>query len=160
MASLAELTLQGVSAADLDRLLLEALEASYVDTKDCPELCGMREATDVLESHKAVGRFDPAIWWLLLEGDAPVGCALFSVSPEHDSLELVYLGLSVAARGRGIGTAFLDEALRRLGDRLLMTGGVTCAVDTRNTAALRLYQRAGFRRFGVRIPMIRPLATR
>lgn len=159
MVSLADLTLQGVTTPQLDRMLLQTLEDSYVDTKDCPELCGLREASDVLESHKAVGRFDPAIWWLLLEGESPIGCALFSVSPEHDSLELVYLGLSAAGRGRGIGTAFLDVALHRLGDRLLMSGGVTCAVDTRNAAALKLYQRAGFRRFSVRIPMIRSLAA-
>ena len=160
MVSIAELTLGGVALADSDRFLLESLDASYIDTKDCPELCGLRDASDVLDSHKAVGRFDPALWWLLFEANVPIGCALFSVSPEHDSLELVYLGLSVSARGRGIGSAFLDAAMRRLGDRVLMSGGVTCAVDTRNTAALKLYQRAGFRRFSVRIPMIRPLATR
>ncbi len=160
MESIAQLVMAGMSSAQVDRLLTDVLEASYVDTKDCPELCGLREAADVLESHKAVGRYDPALWWLLMENDRPVGCALFSVSPEHDSLELVYLGLDVSARGRGLGTALLDASLRCLGDRVLMSGGVTCAVDTRNTAALRLYQNAGFRRFGVRIPMIRPLAPR
>jgi ribosomal protein S18 acetylase RimI-like enzyme len=151
--------MQGVGTAEIDRMLLETLEASYIDTRDCPELCGLRDAQDVLESHKAVGRFDPALWWLLFEGDNHIGCLLFSVSPEHDSLELVYLGLAAAARGRGIGAAALEFSLRQLGDRLLMSGGVTCAVDTRNPAALRLYQRAGFRRFSVRIPMIRPLAA-
>lgn len=159
MVSLAELTMQGATTAETDRMLLTALEASYVDTRDCPELCGLRDAADVLDSHKAVGRFDPALWWLLIEGDVPVGCALFSVSPEHDSLELVYLGIGVAARGRGIGAAFLDVTLQQLGDQLRMSGGVTCAVDMRNSVAMRLYQRAGFQRFGVRIPMIRALAT-
>jgi ribosomal protein S18 acetylase RimI-like enzyme len=158
LVSVADLVMQGASGPKVDRMLIDTLEASYVDTKDCPELCGLREASDVLESHKAVGRFDPAIWWLLFEGDAPVGCALFSESPEHDSLELVYLGLAVSARGRGLGSAVLHEVLGRLGERLRMSGGVTCAVDMRNTAALRLYQRAGFKRFSVRIPMIRPLA--
>ncbi len=160
MASVAELTMAGMSSADIDRLLLEILEASYIDTRDCPELCGLREAGDVLESHKAVGRYDPALWWILYEGQSPVGCALFSVSPEHDSLELVYLGLAPIARGRSVGTAFLDAALVKLGESILMSGGVTCAVDTRNTAALRLYQRAGFKRFGIRIPMIRSLASK
>lgn len=159
MVSIADLTMSGVSTAEIDRLLLVTLEASYVNTKDCPELCGLRDARDVLESHKAVGRFDPALWWVMFDGDQPVGCALFSVSPEHDSLELVYIGLAEAARGRGIGSAFLDASLRAVGDRVMMSGGVTCAVDTRNTAALRLYQHARFRRFSVRIPMIRPLAT-
>jgi len=159
MASVADLTMSGRTSTAIDAMLLEALEASYIDTKDCPELCGLRDASDVLESHKAVGRYDPAFWWLLLDSDRPVGCSLFSVSPEHDSLELVYLGLAPAARGKRIGAALLLASLRQLGDRILMTGGVTCAVDTRNTAALRLYQRASFRRFGVRIPMVRPLAT-
>ncbi len=159
LVSVADMIMSGRTSSEVDRVLVDVLEGSYVDTRDCPELCGLRDASDVLESHKAVGRFDPALWWVLFEGDVPVGCALFSVSPEHDSLELVYLGLCVSARGRGIGSALLGVTLRAVGDRVMMSGGVTCAVDTRNTAALRLYQRAGFRRFSVRIPMIRPLAS-
>jgi ribosomal protein S18 acetylase RimI-like enzyme len=121
-------------------------------------LCGLRAVSDVLESHKSVGRYDPALWWVVFDAHRPRGCALFSVSPEHDSVELVYLGLGPACRGRGLGSALLDRSLRALGPRLLMSGGVTCAVDTRNTPALRLYAHAGFARFGVRIPMIRALA--
>lgn len=147
-----------LSPTQIDELLVQVLSDSYIETIDCPELCGMRSAADVLESHKSVGRFDPALWWVLYRAHKPCGCALFSISPEHDSVELVYLGLSPDARGRGVGSALLDRSLRALGPRLFMSGGVTCAVDTRNTPALRLYEHAGFRRFGVRIPMIRPLA--
>lgn len=144
--------------ADADRLLIDALADSYVRTLDCPELCGLRDVADVLDSHKHVGRYDPALWWVVFADHKPCGCALFSVSPEHDSVELVYLGLGPSCRGRGLGSALLDRCLRALGKGLLRSGGVTCAVDTRNTPALRLYAHAGFVRFGVRIPMIRPLA--
>ena len=39
-----------------------ALDRSYVDTMDCPELCGMRATADILASHKATGEFDPSLW--------------------------------------------------------------------------------------------------
>lgn len=146
------------SPTQIDELLVQVLSESYIDTLDCPELCGMRSAADVLESHKSVGRFDPALWWVLFRAHKPCGCVLLTISPEHDSVELVYLGLSPDARGRGVGSALLDRTLRALGPRLFMSGGVTCAVDTRNAPALSLYQHAGFKRFGLRIPMIRPLA--
>lgn len=37
------------------------------------------------------------------------------------------------------------------------TGGLTCAVDTRNVPAMRLYRRLGFVRFGLRLPFVRGL---
>ncbi|MBX3402936.1 MAG: GNAT family N-acetyltransferase [Phycisphaeraceae bacterium] len=155
--SVAEL-LANHSHADADRILIDALSESYIDTLDCPELCGLRAVADVLDSHKSVGRFDPALWWVVFADHKPCGCALFSISPEHDSVELVYLGLGPSCRGRGVGSALLDRSLRALGRTLLMSGGVTCAVDKRNTPALRLYAHAGFAQFGVRIPLIRALA--
>jgi ribosomal protein S18 acetylase RimI-like enzyme len=38
-------------------------------------------------------------------------------------------------------------------------GGLTCAVDTRNAPAMRLYHRLGFERFATRIPLVRALSS-
>lgn len=138
-----------------DRLLAEALARSYIDTLDCPELAGLRELPDVIESHRAVGRYDPALWWIVMHQDQPEGCMLLTRCPESSAVELVYLGLGPSLRGRGVGSALLRIGLNRIAGGPEAT--VTCAVDTRNTPAQRLYKRAGFDRFASRIPLIRPL---
>lgn len=174
VASVAALLAAGERDRDIDADLKRALSESYIDTLDCPELCGLRTIDDVLESHRAVGRFDPGLWWLVRRRGVAEGCVLLNVCPEHDSVELVYLGLSPAVRGHGLGSALLALALRQvLGAAapaesggiegvparcVVGPGGITCAVDTRNVAAMRLYRAAGFQRFAVRVPMVLGLA--
>jgi GNAT superfamily N-acetyltransferase len=166
----AGLMARGQTDAHIADLLKRALTESYIDTQDCPELCGLRSVDDVLASHRAVGRYDPSLWWIVrLDGRAE-GCLLFNVCPEHESVELVYLGLSPALRGKGLGSILLNMGLRRVlgaarpeesggqpGEPsrcVVGPGGVTCAVDTRNAPAMRLYRAAGFQRFAVRVPMV------
>ena len=72
-------------------------------------------------------------------------------------------------RGRNLGAQLLAFGLRRLYDfalgpnsspvhpHLHGSGGITCAVDTRNAPAMKLYKRAGFERFGLRVPLVRSL---
>lgn len=173
--SVADLRARGASEAEVDAAIEAALERSYEQTQDCPELCGLREVSDVLESHRSVGVHDPALWWIVFDGDRAEGCVLLSPCPEHDSVELVYLGLSPRMRGRSLGAALLRFGVANLYRHTIRgadsagvpdetarvsiggTGGVTCAVDTRNAPAMRLYKRAGFQRFGLRIPMVRGL---
>ena len=173
--SVASLLARGWVPERIEAALLLALERSYIDTLDCPELCGLRSVADVLASHRSVGRYDPAFWWLVLASGRAEGCMLMSVCPEHESVELVYLGLSPVLRGRGLGARLLAGGLRVVlggaaeafgdgqgsaslpGRCVVGTGGVTCAVDTRNAPAMRLYRAAGFQRFAVRIPMVLPL---
>lgn len=127
------------------RALIEALDASYEDTLDCPELCGLRTTEDVLASHRSTGAFDPTHWWVIELGGRPEGCVLMSRCPDQDALELVYLGLSTALRGRGLGRLALERAMRSAADA--STRSVTCAVDRRNTPALSLYRGLGFSEF-------------
>lgn len=167
--SLAELQSDGASSGQTDQWLLEALERSYIGTLDCPELCGMRSVEDVLDSHQRVGVFDPALWWLVFDGDSPEGCLLLTVCPEHDSVELVYLGLSPRVRGKGLGKTLMTFGLSRLYPGSIAatndqgrpcvqgTGGLTCAVDTRNEPAMRLYRQLGFASFARRLPFVRAL---
>lgn len=171
--SLDDLQRAGVSPAGCDRLVAAALEHTYVDTLDCPELCGLRDIGDVLDSHRSVGVYDPSLWWLLFDSNAPqvpVGCLLLSVCPEHDSVELVYIGLAPPARGYGLGQTLLRHGVREAYVRALSTsaspsirisgsGGMTCAVDMRNGPALALYKRNQFAKFGARIPVVRSLRS-
>lgn len=131
-----------------DPELLRGLERTYEDTLDCPELCGLRETADVLESHKAAGRFDPAHWWIVEMNRKIEGMLLLNPSPELGTIELVYLGLSCALRGRGIGRGLLEHGLSHLIGTLELH--VTCAVDQRNTPAMSLYRALGFREFAAR----------
>lgn len=151
------------SLADLgqpagDAALAQALEGSYEQTLDCPGLCGLRAVEDVIESHRAVGVYDPALWWLVEIDDRPSGCMLVSRCPLQGTVELVYLGLSPRARGRGLGRGLLEMAVARLAERGGQERTFACAVDQGNTPALRLYSGAKFRVFASRVAFVRALS--
>lgn len=149
-------TVKGVAPGDADRdLLIEALERSYVDTLDCPGLCGLRRTSDVLDSHRATGRWDARHWHLVLQDGAPHGCLLLTHCPDHHAIELVYLGLSKALRGRGLAAHLLSMGLSRM--RSLDADHVACAVDTRNLPALRVYERLGFMSSASRVALVRAI---
>lgn len=143
-------------AVDSDRAaLIQALDASYEGTLDCPELCGLRAMDDVVDSHMATGTFQ-ANHWLIVEKEAqPVGCCLLSHCPSSSSIELVYLGIGQAARGLGLGRQVLAYGTERM--RHLGAHEVTCAVDTRNTPAMRVYESMGYTRFDSRLGFVAPL---
>jgi ribosomal protein S18 acetylase RimI-like enzyme len=144
---------QGVRPGEADRdRVIAALDRSYIDTLDCPELCGLRATGDVLDSHRSTGHFDPAFWWLVLLEGEPHGCMFFSHAPELASVELVYLGLSPALRGRGVASLLMRMGMARVAQ--LPVEQITCAVDLRNGPALRLYERLGFERSGRRTAMV------
>lgn len=138
--------------------LARALERSYIDTLDCPALCDMRDTRDVIESHRAAGQFTPGMWWIVRRNKQPEGALLLNPCPTQDHVELVYLGISPALRGLGLGSTLLRIGLARCADRPERT--VTCAVDKRNSPAMRLYQREGFSAFADRVALVRPLRER
>lgn len=144
-----------------DGTLIEALESSYVDTLDCPELCGLRETADVLASHRATGIWDPSMWWVVFDGEPgnggrASGCLLLNRCPEQRAVELVYVGLSPSVRGRGIASRLLGLAIASAA-RGPATDELTCAVDRRNQPALNLYGRAGFKAIAERVAFVRPI---
>lgn len=136
-----------------DEALIHAMERSYEQTLDCPELCGLRNTKDVLDTHRATGVWDPALWWIVEQHDAPMGLLLFNPCPDLDSIELVYVGLAPALRGMGIGSKLLKFGLNHLIARREQT--VTCAVDERNAPARSLYESLGFERFARRHALVR-----
>ncbi len=122
------------------------LAETYVGSLDMPELEGVRSLDDVLSSHRAAGRFDPARWRLGTVAAEPSAAAILLMAdqPDRAAWEVAYLGLTPPARGRGLGLSALAHALdltRPHRDRLEL------AVDARNSPALRLYRRAGFEPF-------------
>lgn len=149
---------EGVKAVAFDTSkeadLHAILEASYIDTLDCPGLIGLRRTEDVIAGHRATGRFDPSMWTLLYAEGRGAGALLLNPCPASESIELVYLGLAPWARGRGFGRLLLQHGLhlsRRYGKERM----ISLAVDEANVPALRLYRRCGFRVAAHRIAMIR-----
>jgi ribosomal protein S18 acetylase RimI-like enzyme len=148
----AGITVQPWRSGD-DEDVMIALERTYVDTLDCPELCGMRPLEDVLESHRGAGNWTPDLWWIVRRDESPEGVMLINPFRGQSHSELVYLGLSPAIRGIGLGAKLLRHGLRAVGTTSCRD--MTCAVDSRNTPARRLYEKHGFRRFSDRIALVR-----
>jgi mycothiol synthase len=136
-------------------LLARAIVDTYRNSLDCPGLNGLRDIEDVITGHKATGDFDPQQWQILCQGDQPRGVLLLSRIPHSDAMELVYLGLSPEARGKGWGDLMMREAMYRVaadGRKKL-----TLAVDSINAPALKLYYRHGVGRLTSKVAMIRDL---
>jgi len=152
------------SAQTHDRFIA-AIAETYQHSLDCPALNGLRDMNDVLAGHKASGEFDPALWVLLCE-DVPGnvsgaaacvahGVLLLSKMPPGDSLELVYLGLTPAARGRGLGDLLLKEAMATVAAQ--GASRLSLAVDSQNAPALKLYYRHGLHRIASKLALMRLL---
>lgn len=126
------------------------LETTYLDSLDMPELDGARSLDDIMVSHRAAGRFVPDHWRLgRLAGEPDAaGLVLLAEHPHRSAWEVAYLGLSPAARGRGLGRAALAHALRLAQGHAYW---IELAVDVRNIPARRLYEATGFQRFDRRV---------
>jgi mycothiol synthase len=133
-----------------------AILASYKESLDCPALTGVRHIEDIIAGHKATGEFDPGLWQVLMENSAPVGVLLLSRVVGADSLELVYLGLSPEARGRGLGDLLMRHAMQQVVRQNRRR--LSLAVDRRNTPAMKLYFRFGMARLTSKLAMIRDLS--
>lgn len=142
--------------SERNRPLFErAILASYEGTLDCPGLLGLRTIDDILAGHMASGRFAPDLWFALAKGDEPVGVMLLSLVPSRGAAELVYLGMSPAWRGRGLGRRLLEFALSLARGKHATV--MLLAVDDQNAPAVRLYESLGFSASARKTAMIRPL---
>lgn len=136
-------------------LFKEALLQSYVDTLDCPALCGVRDIDDVLRDHMGAGVEDPELWTLVMWGDEPAAVLLLNPIADGESVELSYLGVGARHRGRGLGRRLMGLAMRQLSDRPYTR--FTLAVDQENLPALSLYKSFGLARTDRRLAYIRPV---
>jgi len=123
-------------------LFRAALDATYVQSLDCPELTGLRTTSDVLAGHRATGVFDPSRWWVATRGDAPAGVLLLNGIVGQPALEIVYLGVAQASRGTRVADALLGRAVAEM--RHANARQLALAVDERNGPARRMYARWGF----------------
>ncbi|UCC30555.1 MAG: GNAT family N-acetyltransferase [Phycisphaerales bacterium] len=135
-------------APDRELLFQRTVEETYTQSQDCPELTGLRRTAEVLAGHRATGIFDPALWWVAMRGDKPVGVMLLNRIPHRPVLEVVYMGVAHAARRTGVADALLQRALD-VGARMGVVG-LSLAVDQRNTPARRMYARWDFVEKGAR----------
>jgi ribosomal protein S18 acetylase RimI-like enzyme len=129
--------------AELEPEFQRILEATYIQSLDMPELEGTRSLRDILATHKAGGRFNPERWQIGRVQDEPNTAAilLLTEAADREAWEVAYLGLTPAARGRGLGQATLMYALSLAH---VHVSRLQLAVDVRNQPAEKLYLRAGF----------------
>jgi len=123
--------------------LARIVEATYEQTRDCPQLDGIRRIEDVLAGYRATGVFDPNRWLIVRHEGEDIGCLLLTDHPEHGNWELVYMGVLAAFRGHGWGMDIARHAqwlTRRAGRQRLVL-----AVDAENDPAIRMYSAGGFR---------------
>lgn len=142
---------------DLDRLAA-VLEATYVESRDCPALGGVRDMSDVLAGYRAQGRFMPEHWYIVREGRRDAGALLLADHPGSGNWELIYMGVVPAARGKKYGAQILRHAIHAAAcggaERLVL------AVDADNSPALAVYSDAGFREWDRRTVYTRLAARR
>ncbi len=129
--------------AERHPLFASVVQGTYERSLDCAGLNGLREIEDILASHRAVGEFDPRLWFLALADEKPAGVLLLSPVSERWALEIVYMGVLPEWRGHGCGVSLLRKAVETANQRALTA--LTLTVDAQNAPALTLYERFGFR---------------
>jgi ribosomal protein S18 acetylase RimI-like enzyme len=136
-------------------LFAQTILATYEGSLDCPALNGKRNIQDIIAGHQAAGEFDPKLWFLLKQDQQPAAVLLLSRATAGASMELVYLGIAPAFRGKGFGDVLMrwSLAVASLDNRQYLN----LAVDSANRPALNLYYRHGMMRVGQRLAMIQEL---
>ncbi len=133
---------------DLETRFVDTLNRTYVDSLDCPGLAGLRDTRDVLVGHRHSGVFDPSAWFLASVDQEAVGILLLGDVPERSCVEIVYMGVLPAWRGRGVSHGLLSLAVDTA--RRRRKKSLTLAVDTTNHFAERMYEAWGFAEIGRR----------
>jgi ribosomal protein S18 acetylase RimI-like enzyme len=141
------LNYQAYEHTDQD-LFHRTLLRSYENTRDCPEVNGVRDLAEIIEGHRAQGVNTPDYWWLATAEGNPVGVLLMAEIPEFGSYDLSYVGVVPEARRRGFGKALTRKAL--LAARAAGAAQLSLAVDARNRPAWNLYLELDFEPFDQR----------
>ena len=136
-----DVALEAYCESDRERLA-KVIELTYEQSQDCPNVDGMRSLDSVIEGYRQTGEFREENWFFVVLDGKDVGCLLLADHPITVRWELVYMGLNVEVRGRGLGTHLAEFARWRVqqggGKRLVV------AVDSNNSPAISAYTRAGF----------------
>ncbi len=123
--------------------LSRILERTYIESRDCAELNGLRTGEEILAGYFAENASATVSVWQLESDAAPVGIlVLTKFDPPARELDLTYLGLVPEARGRGMGRTIVEFVQRTAHEQSL--NSIELNVDARNLPALALYARFGF----------------
>lgn len=133
---------------DSEPVFRSTLEQTYAQSLDCPELMGLRNMNDIMAGHRAVGEYDPSLWWVAMRSGKPVGIMLLNKIPIRSAFEIVYMGVTQAARGTGVADVLIHRAVQAVGNSNAVE--IALAVDRRNDPARKMYARWGFIEFGAR----------
>jgi len=119
----------------------QLVERTYVDTRDVPELNGLRDIESTLEGYGSTIEGVPGTWWAVQCQGVNIGCLLLTPAATQ-WCEITYLGLVPEWRGQGLSKVVMNFVRDWAMERGIE--GLTLAVDLRNTPAIRLYQSCGF----------------
>lgn len=140
----------GLDCGELDFILYheilpnqwsQLVERTYIETRDVPELNGLRGIESTLAGYASTIHGVPKTWWVVQCKGINIGCLLLTPTAAR-WCEITYLGLVPQWRGRGLSKVIMNFVR----DWALASGidGITLAVDLRNRPAIRLYQSCGF----------------
>ncbi|MEO0531987.1 MAG: GNAT family N-acetyltransferase [Planctomycetota bacterium] len=135
--------------------LKRLVEQTYVESLDCPGLEELRDLDDVLAGYLATGQHKPEHWFFVQAKGEDIGVLLLAEHPDSDQAELVYMGITPAARGNNYGAQIVDHAItvaEAMGVDHLMV-----AVDRANGPARNVYDLASFAAWARRYVYVRRL---
>lgn len=131
----------------------QVIEQTYRNSLDCPELNGIRTASESLSDYAASGTTVRELWRVYNDGHADVGVILVVDRPDQRAWEVIYLGVVETSRRRGIARTMLKNAIEVASEagieRLIVVA------DSRNLPAISLYQSFGFKPFDERTAYVR-----
>lgn len=152
-----ELTWEQPTGID-DPRLHEVVQASHINSLDCPIISGLQTTEEMLEGYQSTGDSGQALWRVLASQGKNVGCCLMSEHRLAQHLEVVYLGVAAQGRRRGFGRRMLEGVLEFA--RRSQFSKVIAAVDRTNEPAYQLYSRNGFELLERRFAHLRLLQTK
>jgi mycothiol synthase len=123
-------------------VLKNLIDATYRDSLDCPKLNDVRDLEAVVQGYQPCGVFRPDLWSIVQHVGQDAGCLLLSDHPEYDNVELAYMGVTPAMRGRGWGIEIARFAQWQT--RCLGRARLVLAVDAANRPAIAMYSTVGF----------------
>lgn len=141
----------------LHALFSETIALTYDGSMDCHGLSGLREMDDIMAAHMGAGLFVPQRWLIIMIDRVPAGCILLAENPLDHHLEVAYMGVCPAFRGRQLGRALVRKALEVAHHAGLHK--LTLAVDAVNLPARKVYDGLNFTESTRRMAWVRPLIS-
>ena len=136
-----------------DEEFIGIMERSYQQSLDCPDLVKLLTAKDLLEFYRANTFATKSSFFLLFAKSVPAGCLVLTEDLDNESLELTYMGVEPAQRGKGLGKLLVNFAKEKACE--MKYRRLVVAVDCSNKPAWDIYEQAGFVTYSSQSLMIR-----